>query len=233
MFFPPKCSASSRGTVSASGSTWWRVVSTTGVCVALALAVTTPQAQATESRELSLEEQAELRAGKLVVRPEKRRGRGGVQLVGGMAWQLIRASADSVYRALIDVPAYSAYLPAAEEVKLLSSQSPETLFVGHKLGFVRASYYVRTVRDPVRRTLRFRMDHEHPSAIRDAWGEFRVSPYGPDQSVLSMVVMADLGEGLVIGLVRENIHAWLLRVPELIKRHVERQQTRPRAPAPR
>lgn len=202
-----------------------RAALTTGVCVALTVAA--PEAQATESRELSVQEQAELRAGKLVVRPETRKLR-GVQLLGGMAWQLVRASADRVYEALLDVPAYAHYLPAAEEVRLISALPPQTLFVQHRLGFVRASYCVQTLRDPAARSVRFQLDHERPSAIRNAWGELRVSPYGVERSVVTMVIMADLGEGVVLGLVRENIHAWMLRVPELIKRHVERQTVKAR-----
>jgi ribosome-associated toxin RatA of RatAB toxin-antitoxin module len=183
--------------------------------------VATPAVEASESRELSTQERAELRAGKLVVRPELRSIR-GTPMFGGMAWQLVRAPADEVYRALIDVPAYIHYLPAAEEVRLLSAQPPQTLFVQHRLGFVRANYCVRTLRDAARRSLRFRLDRTRPSAIRDAWGELRVTPYGADQSVVSMAILADLGGGLVAGLIRENVHTWMLRVPELIKRHVER-----------
>jgi ribosome-associated toxin RatA of RatAB toxin-antitoxin module len=188
---------------------------------ALALTVLVPEARATEARELSSQEEAELRAGKLVVRPELR-GLRGAQLIGGMAWQLILASPADVYRALTDVSAYAKFLPAAQEVRLISAQSPETLFVQHQLGFIQASYYVRTLRDPARRTVRFRMDHEHPSAIRDAWGELHVSPYGKDRSIVSLVVMADLGEGLVVGMIREQVQTWMLRVPALLKRHVER-----------
>ncbi|MET0388719.1 MAG: SRPBCC family protein [Polyangiales bacterium] len=179
-----------------------------------------PEASATDTRELSSQEEAELRAGKLVVRPELRMLR-GVRWMGGMAWQLIEASPERVYNALLDVPAYAKYLPAAEEVRLVSAQPPETVFVKHRLGFVRANYHARTLRDPARRTVRFRMDHDHPSSIRDAWGELHVSPYGRDRSIVSLVIMADLGDGFVVGMIREQVHTWMLRVPALIKRHVE------------
>jgi len=191
-----------------------------GVCIALATA--TPDVFASDARELTSQERAELRAGKLVVRPETRTLR-GTQLLGGMAWQLVHASADQVYSALTDVSAYTKYLPAAEEVRLLSSTSPQTLLVRHRLGFIGASYCVRTLRDPSHRSLRFRMDRTYPSAIRDAWGELRVSPYGADQSVVSLAILADLGEGLVVGIIRDDVHTWMLRVPALIKRHVEAQ----------
>jgi ribosome-associated toxin RatA of RatAB toxin-antitoxin module len=192
---------------------------------ALTLCLALPRAYATEARELSLQEEAALRAGKLVVRPELRALR-GAKLIGGMAWQLVLASPTEVYRALTDANAYVKFLPAAQEVRLLSAQSPELLFVHHQLGFIGAEYCVRTERDPVRRTVRFRMDREHPSAIRDAWGEIHVSPYGSDRSIVSLVVMADLGEGLVVGMIREQVHTWMLRVPLLLKRYVESHATR-------
>jgi hypothetical protein len=155
-----------------------------------------------------------------VVRPETRTVR-GAQLRGGMAWQLIQRDPDDVYRTLTDEHTYVKYLPAAEQVSLISATPPQTLFVQHRLGFIRGSYYVRTLQDPRTRALRFRMDRSRPSSIRDAWGELRVSPYGKGQCIVSLAIMADLGEGLLIGLVRDNVHTWMLRVPELLKRYVE------------
>ena len=184
-----------------------------------------PAALATEARELSSQEEAELRAGKLVVRPEQRSVR-GLHLRGGMAWQLIQATPDAVYRVLSDERTYVKYLPSAELVQLISTQSPQLLFIQHRLGFVHGSYYVHTLRDPGTRSVRFRMDRSRPSSIREAWGELRVSPYGKSQSVVSLAIMADLGEGLMIGLVRENVHTWMLRVPALLKRYVESQSKR-------
>lgn len=186
-------------------------------------------ALASEARELSSQEEAELRAGKLVVRPELRSVR-GVHLRGGMAWQLIRAAPDAVYRTLSDERTYVKYLPSAELVQLASAQPPQLVFVRHRLGFVHGSYYVHTMRDPASRSVRFRMDRTRPSSIRDAWGELRVSPYGKGQCIVSLAIMADLGEGLLIGLVRDNVHTWMLRVPALLKRYVESQPKSASAP---
>lgn len=195
------------------------VVLTAQLCVGLAVAV--PDALAVESRELSAQEQAELRAGKLVVRRTARR-LNGVPMLGGLAWQRIRARPDVVYQTLIHVPSYPQLLPAVESVRLVPEAPPFTVFVQHRLGFIRGSYYVRTQRDAAHRTLRFRMDHEYPSSIRDAWGELQVTPYGRDESIVSLAILADLGDGLMLEVIRDNIQTWMLRVPELIKRHVER-----------
>ncbi|HEX4354573.1 MAG TPA: SRPBCC family protein, partial [Polyangiales bacterium] len=72
-----------------------------------------PRANASESREFSSEEEAQLREGKLVVRPEERNV-GRAHLLGGMSWQLIDATPSRVWRALTDVRAYPRFLPAVE-----------------------------------------------------------------------------------------------------------------------
>src|SRR5262249_20639507 len=142
--------------------------------------------------------------------------------LGGMSWQLIDARPDAVLAALNDAKAYQKFLPAAEEVRLMASNGPvESLFVQHRLGFVSGSYWIRVAHDNPQGLVRFRLDRTHPSSIRDAWGEIRVSPYGADKTIVSLVIMADLGEGLFVGLVRSNIHTWMLRVPELLKKHIE------------
>jgi carbon monoxide dehydrogenase subunit G len=185
-------------------------------------------AQASETREFSTQEEAELRAGKLVVRPQTR-NRQGVQMLGCMSWQLIDAPPSAVWRALTDAHAYVKFLPAAEDVRLMAANGPvQSVFVQHRLGFLSGSYWINLIEDAAHGRVRFRLDHDHPSSIRDAWGELRVSAYGRDASVVSLAIMADLGEGLFVGLVRSNVHTWMLRVPELLKRHVEAEAQRAR-----
>jgi ribosome-associated toxin RatA of RatAB toxin-antitoxin module len=180
-----------------------------------------PRARASESREFSSEEEARLRAGKLVVRPEQRRV-SGEHLLGGMSWQLIDATPTRVWRTLSDVHAYPHFLPAVEEAVLVESNgAKQSIFIRHHLGFIRASYWVRALLEPAHGRLRFKLDREHPSSIRDAWGELRVTPFQHEQSVVSLAIMADLGDGLFVGLARSNVHEWMLRVPEQLKHYVE------------
>jgi carbon monoxide dehydrogenase subunit G len=190
-----------------------------------AWAVAAPRAAATESREFSSQEEALLRAGKLVVRPEQRNV-GKVHLLGGLSWQVIDATPTTVWRALTDARGYAHFLPAVEQALLVESNGPnQSLFIRHRLGFITASYWVRAVHDAAHARLKFRLDREHPSAIRDAWGELRVTSYANHKSVVSLAIMADLGEGLFVGLVRANVHEWMLRVPEQLKRYVESRRT--------
>jgi len=188
------------------------------VCTALTL--TSAPLQASEARELSSEEEADLRAGKLVTRPLEKLSHGR-QLIGGMSWQLIDANIETVFAALTDERAHVKYLPAAEDVRRVAPGPPPILFVQHRLGLIRAGYFVRAAADRSRHSLRIQLDRSRPSSIRDAWAELRVYPYGDHRSVVSLIVMADLGDSLVIRVIRSNIHTWMLRVPELLKRHVE------------
>ena len=184
-------------------------------------AIGTPRAKASESREFSSQEEAQLRAGKLVVRPETR-SVGNTHLLGGLSWQLINAPPATVWRALTDVRGYSHFLPAVEQAVLVETVgNTQSLFIRHRLGFITASYWVRAVHDAAHARLRFRLDRDHASSIRDAWGELRVTPYAEHRSVVSLAIMADLGEGLFVGLVRSNVHEWMLRVPEQLRRFVE------------
>ena len=192
-----------------------------------------PGARASESREFSSQETALLRAGKLVVRPEQRT-LGGAHVMGGLSWQVVRATPATVWRAMTDVHAYARFLPAVEEARLIEAIGPtRAVFVRHRLGFISGSYVVRLAHDSAHGRIRFRLDHDYPSSLRDAWGEISVSPYTSNipgrraelapgqQSVVSLAIMADVGEGLIVGLVRSNVHEWMLRVPEQLKRYVE------------
>jgi hypothetical protein len=75
--------------------------------------------------------------------------------------------------------------------------------------------------------MRFRLDRSRPSSIRDAFGELRVTPYPQGRSVVSLAILADVGEGLVAGLVRSNVHEWMLRVPAQLKKYVEKAVQEP------
>ena len=194
------------------------------VCSALTL--TAVPLRASEARELSSEEEADLHGGKLVTRPIEKLSHGR-QLIGGMAWQMIDANVDTVFAALTDVHSHVKYLPAAEDVRQVAAGPPPILFVQHRLGLIRAGYFVRMTPDPSRHSLRLQLDRSRPASIRDAWAELRVYPYGEHRSVVSLIVMADLGDSLVIRVIRGNVHTWMLRVPELLKRHVEASLKKP------
>jgi carbon monoxide dehydrogenase subunit G len=178
-------------------------------------------ALSSDSRTFSAEEEQSLRAGQLVVRPTEV-VRGGARLMGGLSWQLVTAPPERVWRAMTDVRAYSRFLPAVEEARFVEqSGADQRIFIRHKMGFVGASYFVLATNDAENLRVRFKLDRSRPSSIRDAFGELRVSAYPGGRSVVSLAILADVGEGLIAGLVRKNVHEWMLRVPEQLKKFVE------------
>jgi hypothetical protein len=178
-------------------------------------------ALSSDSRAFSAEEEQSLRAGQLVVRPTEF-VRGGARLMGGLAWQVVQAPQSRVWRVMTDVRAYPRFLPAVEEVRFIEvSGREQRLFIRHRMGLLGASYFVLATNDAASYRVKFKLDRSRPSSIRDAFGELRVSPYPDGRSVVSLAILADVGEGLIAGLVRKNVHQWMLRVPEQLKKFVE------------
>jgi hypothetical protein len=123
---------------------------------------------------------------------------------------------------MTDVRAYPHFLPAVEDARLVEQNGAvQRLFIQHRMGFISASYFVVATEEPANGRVRFKLDRSRPSSIRDAYGEIRVSPYPGGRSVVSLAILADVGEGLIAGLVRKNVHEWMLRVPEQLKKFVE------------
>ena len=58
------------------------------------------------------------------------------------------------------------------------------------------------------------------SGSQHGWAAVRIS-YPGGRSVASLAILADVGEGLIAGLVRKNVHEWMLRVPAQLKKFVE------------
>lgn len=191
----------------------------------VALACLGPQSSASaltsDSRAFTAEEEQQLRSGQLVVRPTEL-VRNGARLMGGLAWQVVTAPPQRVWRAMTNVRAYPRFLPAVEEARFIeTSGADQRLFIRHKMGFVAASYFVLASQDAASYRMKFKLDRSRPSDLRDAFGEMRVSPYPGGRSVVSLAILADVGEGLIAGLVRKNVHEWMLRVPAQLKKFVE------------
>jgi hypothetical protein len=171
-------------------------------------------------RPFSEAEKKQLAAGQLVTRRVEEE-KNGLRLIGGSSWQLIKASPDVVFRALLDTPRYDRMLPTVSRAQLIS-QAPtlRRVKLEHKKGPLGVSYRLALMLDPARRDITFKLNDALESGIRAAWGYMTVSAWG-DKSLLSYGVMADPGDGLIVGLVRGVIQDWLLRVPEQTKKHIE------------
>jgi hypothetical protein len=171
-------------------------------------------------RPLSQDEKTKLAAGQLVTRRVEEE-KNGLRLIGGSSWQLIKASPDVVFRALLDTPRYDRMLPTVTRAQLISkSPTLRRVKLEHKKGPLGISYRLALTLDAARRDIAFKLNDPLQSGIRAAWGYLTVTAYG-DKSLLAYGVMADPGDGLIVGLVRSVIQDWLLRMPEQTKRHIE------------
>lgn len=179
--------------------------------------------QGSESSEaFSASERRQLARGELVSRPTTRR-RGQLRLIGGSSWQVIDRSPEVTWRALCDDSAYPQMLPAVEDARVVAHRpGTRTVRVRHAVGVVRAQYYLRMSYDHGRRDIAFRLDRQRPNDLRAAWGFMNVRSYqdDPDRTILSYGVMADPGGGVFGGLLRGQIHDWLLRVPETVRSYL-------------
>jgi hypothetical protein len=89
-------------------------------------------------------------------------------------------------------------------------------------GVLEASYYLKVNIHEDRRDITFAVDEQMPHAmLKAAWGFYTVRPYRDGKTLLAYGVMADIGEGLLAGVVRNNVHEWMLRTPWLVKRFLE------------
>lgn len=169
-------------------------------------------------------ERQRLSRGELVVRRESQ-VRGELRLIGGTSWQVVDAPPDAVWEAVTDTDDYTRFLPRVVESRVVRRRDAQRLvYLRHAQGPIEASYTVRIDFMPRQRMARFRIDPARSESIRDGWGFFIVQPFGDDRAMVTFGILADVGSGMVTGLVRPAVHEWMLRVPEELKKHVERSR---------
>jgi ribosome-associated toxin RatA of RatAB toxin-antitoxin module len=176
-----------------------------------------------DSGQLTSEELGRLNAGALVQRPATRM-HGGVKLMGGSSWQLINASPDVVWRALLDTQYYHRMMPQVLEAKLIAEQADQrTVFMRQgAAGLIETTYYLNVKVDAARRGIRFSVDDRRPHDIVEAvWGFYSVRPHADGKTLLAYGVMADIRGGILASVMRSTMHEWMLRTPWMIKRFVE------------
>jgi ribosome-associated toxin RatA of RatAB toxin-antitoxin module len=174
------------------------------------------------SRDFSREERASLERGGLVQRPLVQR-RGSLELMGGTSYQVIDASPDIVWRALLDTSRYPRMMPQVREARVVKSAAAErTVFVRQGTGPIEKTYYLKVKVYEQARNITFSIDDKRPHDLRAAWGFYTVRPYaGGEKTLLAYGVMADIGSGMLVALVRDEVHDWMLKVPFTVKRFVE------------
>jgi hypothetical protein len=111
-------------------------------------------------------------------------------------------------------------LPGADEARVVAhSHGERVVRVSHAVGFVHASYHLRMQYDHDRHDIAFRLDERRPNDLEAAWGFISISRFqdDPDRTLISYGVMADVGGGVLGGILRSQIHDWMLRVPSTIR----------------
>lgn len=188
---------------------------------AICLQVAPAPLRAEARKPFSEEERKRLANGELVVRKVEER-RATARLIGGSSWQVIKAPPESVFRALLDTGHYHRSLPTVSGAELVSEHDDlRRVVLEHKKGPLGIRYRLALRVDRGRRDIGFRLNDPLDSGLRAAWGFLTVHPHGNGHSLLAYGVMADPGDGLIVGLARGVIHEWLMRVPEQVRKFVE------------
>lgn len=170
---------------------------------------------------LTQAEREALMAGQIVSRPASLKTAGG-EYVGGVSYQVVRASPEEVLSALQDVGALPSALPQTKSARLIDSEGNRArveLVQGGKM--IEARYTVHLERVAGRDELKFWLDPSRDHDIKDVWGFFRVQPFGKGQTLLTVAAMLDLGPGLARMLFQDRIQNAILRAPRKIRDYVE------------
>ena len=144
--------------------------------------------------------------------------------MGGSSWQVIDAAPDAVWRALLDTSHYHKMMPQVLEARVVAQagQRAHRVPAPGRRGLVEAKYYLRVSVHEERHDITFTVDDSKPrEVLRAAWGFYTVRPYRDGRTLLAYGVMADIGTGFMAGVMRHNVHEWMLRTPWLVKRFVE------------
>jgi hypothetical protein len=164
-------------------------------------------------------------AGQAVVREdviETSQGR----YIGGVTYLVVNAPAAAVTDALGNVRAYRHMLPYTREVRWigLSRRGEMVVELDQGLAFAHGHYAIRVRHEDEgggASTFRFWLDRRHSHDIADANGFFHVESTGDGRTLLTYMVLVDLGPGWIRRLFEGRIRRVLLGTPMLVKGYVE------------
>lgn len=172
--------------------------------------------------ELSYGDQRALMGGGTVSRKVRFTRGGGGAYVGGVSYQVVKASPAEVLKALSDVRLLPHALPRTLSAALVSSQgrSARVELTQGKAPFL-VTYTVHLEQAHEGDAIRFWLDPTRPHDVRDVWGYFRVTPFADGQSLVTVAVALDLGPGLARMLFEDGVERSILRAPAKIRAFVE------------
>jgi hypothetical protein len=172
------------------------------------------------SESLSFAEQTRLVAGDTVARPMVlTTGQG--RYVGGLAYQVVRASPAEVLAALGNAAELPLMLPRTKAARLVDvTRRGARVELTSGTSLVETTYTV-VLKRATATEVRFRLDPSRPHGIRDLWGYVRVKPLGKGQTLVTMAVALDVGPGLVRALFEDKIQRVILDTPRRIRDYLE------------
>lgn len=191
--------------------------------VASALASILPVPADAQSRGFSDAEREVLAAGRLVAH-RRMEHRGQLVHFGGTSFQTVDRPLDEVWRAVRDPANYRNLLPQVESVTVVSrGQDEGVIRIEHAYGLIRAAYHLRLRFDPSRHDLSFDLDPSRPNDVRSARGFMTLSewPGDPGRTLVSWGILAAVEDGILGGLVRPQLHQWMLRVPTTMRSYLQ------------
>lgn len=171
---------------------------------------------------LDAAERKALKSGETVTHPMAFQ-RGDAHYVGGVAFQLVRATPEEVLRAMTTPNELVDLLPSTLEAhQIASGASGSKIELVSGTSLVNARYTVR-FRRMGNGELKFWLDPTRPHGIRDVWGFVRVRPLDPKRSLLAVGVALDIGSPIVRLFFEEDIQETILTTPRQVRDVLERR----------
>ena len=170
---------------------------------------------------LTEEDKRRLESGELVMKPRNEQ-RGALKLFGGQSWQVVEVPVDAAWRATQDLSRYKQIIPLATESLVKSVHGDEIdLAIRQQWGPVDIRYVLQTTLDHDKRAMMFRLDHSQGHELRAGWGFLRVRPWKGGKTLVSFGAMVDIGDGVLVSIIRPAVRRDLLRIPTNFKGYVE------------
>lgn len=193
-----------------------------GVLVVLPGAAHAERSRASRAYGFTASERDALVAGHTVSRPVRfARGEDG-SYIGGVSYQVVRASPSAVIAALASVDSLPRALPRTESATLVSrSGRTATVELTQGKSPFLVTYSVKLEQASTGNALRFWLDPSRPHDVRDVWGFVRVTPFGSDASLVTLAVALDIGPGIARAFFTDRIERTILRAPAKIREFVE------------
>jgi len=190
------------------------------LCVFVALPGT-PSSSESAPGGLSATEKHLLASGELVMKPINEQ-RGSLKLFGGQSWQVVDVPVEAAWRAMEDLPSYKRIIPLATESSIKAQSGDEIdLAIRQQWGPVDITYVLQTTLDPQKRIMMFRLDHSQGHELRAGWGFLRARPWKGKKTLVSFGAMVDIGDGVLVSIIRPAVRRDLLRIPTRFKGYVE------------